>query len=60
LDEWEGVDDARSEQRGYWELVRAESEEEILEELGMTFIQPEKRNFGFLLVWNGQKRQKKV
>jgi DNA polymerase beta len=58
-DEW-GDDDALSEQSGYWELVRAESEEEILDELGMTFIQPDKRNFGFLLARNGQKRQKKV
>ena len=29
----------------FWELVKAETEEEILNELGMEYIEPEKRNF---------------
>lgn len=34
---------------GFWELVRASTEEDILAELGMSYIPPEKRNFGNLL-----------
>ena len=33
---------------GYWELIQAESEAAIFEELGMPWVPPEKRNFGFL------------
>ena len=43
------------ERRGYWELVRAETEEEILDELGMSYIEPDKRNFGFLFARNGRR-----
>lgn len=31
--------------KGYWELVKADTEEEILRELGLDFIEPTKRNF---------------
>ena len=47
--------DPTSERRGYWELVRAETEEEILDELGMSYIEPDKRNFSFLFARNGRR-----
>jgi DNA polymerase beta len=34
--------------RGFWELVRAESEKEILEELGMAYVEPRNRNFSYV------------
>lgn len=43
-----GESQAMNMQRGFWELVRATTEEEILSELGMEYIEPEKRNFEFL------------
>lgn len=33
---------------GHWELLPSESEEQIFEELGLDWIDPEKRNFAFL------------
>ncbi|KAJ7701481.1 hypothetical protein B0H17DRAFT_1195267 [Mycena rosella] len=33
---------------GFWELVRAETEEELLSELGMEYVEPVKRNFSVL------------
>jgi DNA polymerase beta len=39
----EGVED-----RGFWELIKAESEEEILTELGMDWVEPTKRSFAFV------------
>lgn len=36
-------------EKGFWELVKAETEEEILSELGMEFVEPTKRNFGFVV-----------
>jgi DNA polymerase beta len=41
---------------GFWELVRAESEEQILRELGMEYVEVEKRNFGFVV---GRKAERK-
>jgi DNA polymerase beta len=35
----------RASETGYWELVKADTEEQILRELGMDFIEPTKRNF---------------
>jgi len=37
------------EQKGFWELIKVESEEEILNELGLEYVEPEKRNFGFVV-----------
>ncbi len=34
---------------GYWELDKAEAEEEILEALGMEWVEPERRNFVSIL-----------
>lgn len=36
-------------EKGYWELVKADTEEEILNELGMEFVEPTKRNFTFVV-----------
>jgi DNA polymerase beta len=50
---WQTENDAsvegNGEQRGFWELVRAESEEEILREVGLECVEPEKRNFAFVM-----------
>lgn len=43
-----GADSVETEV-GYWELVKAETEEEILIELGVDWIEPTKRNYSFLL-----------
>ncbi|KAL0960788.1 hypothetical protein HGRIS_005809 [Hohenbuehelia grisea] len=34
--------------RGHWELLRAETEEEIIRTLGMEYVEPEKRNFEYI------------
>lgn len=34
---------------GYWELVASETEDDIFNELDMSWIEPEKRNFSFLV-----------
>ncbi|KAF7985926.1 hypothetical protein HWV62_43846 [Athelia sp. TMB] len=45
-----GVDALSAETEvGYWELVKADTEEDILAELGMEWIEPNKRNFSFVL-----------
>ena len=41
-------DNGESLEKGYWSLVKSSSEEEILEELGLDFIEPVKRNFSFV------------
>ncbi|KAJ7780718.1 hypothetical protein DFH07DRAFT_793172 [Mycena maculata] len=43
--EEEGKDDSA----GFWELVRAHTEEEVLRELGMEYVEPVKRNFSLVL-----------
>lgn len=43
----DGEHEGESE-KGYWELVRAETEDEIMKEVGMDYIEPERRNFAFL------------
>jgi len=50
------------EEKGYWELVKAETEEEILKELGMEWVEPEKRNFEFVVgkTSRGRGRPKKT
>ena len=35
---------------GYWELVQVSTEEEIFSVLGMEYVQPDRRNFGYLKV----------
>ena len=34
--------------KGFWELVASETEEDILDHLGMVWVEPEKRNYAFL------------
>jgi DNA polymerase beta len=41
------------EGKGFWELMKADTEEDILTELGMEWIEPTKRNFVFVA---GKKR----
>jgi hypothetical protein len=48
---WEGEGDGN----GYWALLKAETEEEILTELNMEFIEPERRNFSFILDKKGKR-----
>lgn len=33
---------------GFWELIKAETEEEIMDHLGMSYIDPVKRNFSYV------------
>lgn len=40
---------------GHWRLVKSATEHDIFEELGMDFIEPEKRNFLFV---SGKHRRK--
>lgn len=42
-DAWKG-----SGSSGHWTLVKSATENDIFEELGMDFIEPEKRNFLFV------------
>jgi DNA polymerase beta len=42
-------DDGVAPEDGFWELVRAESEEEILRELEMEYVEAAKRNFLFVV-----------
>lgn len=51
-DELEGSDSSPS---GHWRLVKSETEHDIFEELGMDFVEPEKRNFLFV---SGKRRRK--
>ncbi|KAJ7451680.1 hypothetical protein FB451DRAFT_1283983 [Mycena latifolia] len=37
------------EETGFWELVRAETEEELMQTLGMEYVEPVKRNFALVL-----------
>lgn len=40
---------------GHWRLVKSATEHDIFEELGMDFIEPEKRNFLYV---SGKRRRK--
>ena len=44
----EEEDNGESLEKGYWSLVKSSSEEDLFEELGLDFIEPEKRNFSFV------------
>ena len=46
-EEAEGVSEGHG-RSGFWQLIRATTEDEIFEELGMDFIEPHKRNFAFI------------
>ncbi|KAJ7256795.1 hypothetical protein B0H12DRAFT_483942 [Mycena haematopus] len=45
---WRWNDNREEPHEGFWELVRAETEEEVLRELGMEYVEPTKRNFSSL------------
>lgn len=42
-------DGDEEEAGGFWELVRADTEEEVMRELGMEYVEPLKRNFSLVL-----------
>lgn len=44
-------------EEGYWELVASETEDDIFNELGMPWIDPEKRNFDYLIRTGSMKFQ---
>lgn len=48
-----------SEEDGHWELVASETEEEILDQLNMPWVEPEKRNFSFLMADTGKRHATK-
>jgi len=48
--------EARPSASGYWELLASRSEEDILEELGLDYVEPENRNFSFVV---GRSRRKR-
>ncbi|KAJ6508354.1 hypothetical protein C8R45DRAFT_967146 [Mycena sanguinolenta] len=45
---WRWNDNMEEPQEGFWELVRAETEDEVLRELAMEYVEPTKRNFSSL------------
>lgn len=47
-EEQAGETSDREPRRGFWQLVRATTEEEIFEELGVDFVEPQRRNFAFI------------
>ena len=45
---------------GFWEMANSDTEEEILEELGMGYVPPEKRNYGFTVGRRSSKSRNKL
>ncbi|KAJ6585344.1 hypothetical protein B0H19DRAFT_1109284 [Mycena capillaripes] len=45
---WRWNENEEEPHEGFWELVRAETEEEVLREVGMEYVEPTKRNFAAL------------
>ncbi|KAJ6504614.1 hypothetical protein C8R47DRAFT_1102923 [Mycena vitilis] len=45
---WRWNENEEEPHEGFWELVRAETEEEVLREVGMDYVEPTKRNFSAL------------
>ncbi|KAJ7486199.1 hypothetical protein B0H11DRAFT_1721942 [Mycena galericulata] len=46
---WNESSTKEDDDGGFWELVRADTEEEVLRELGMEYVEPVKRNFSLVL-----------
>jgi DNA polymerase beta len=40
--------DDETNSKGYWSFIEGESEAAVLRELGMSYVEPTKRNFAFL------------
>lgn len=58
---WRWNENEEVPHEGFWELVRAETEEEVLKELGMEYVEPVKRNFSALGVgMKGAKGKKRL
>ncbi|KAJ7160060.1 hypothetical protein C8R46DRAFT_1106854 [Mycena filopes] len=51
-------EDAEADARGFWELVRAETEEAVLRELGMEYVEPTKRNYTALMKGASSRRKR--
>lgn len=47
--QWVSLDSPRYEDEGKWERMEVASEQELFEKLGMAWVEPEKRNFGFVV-----------
>lgn len=39
----------RNQDDGRWELVASKTEQEILEELGLEYVEPDRRNFEYVI-----------
>lgn len=51
-----------TERPGHWELLPSATEEQIMDEVSMSYIEPERRNFSpiFEDPWTSDRRQKKL
>jgi len=54
-DSFQDASEGSGSSPGHWRLVKSATEHDIFEELGMDFIEPEKRNFLFL---SGKRKRK--
>ena len=54
------ANDSATSANGFWELANSDTEEEILEELGMGYVPPEKRNFVFTVGRRSTKSRNKL
>lgn len=50
------VDSDQDLATGYWELMRAETEEDILREIGFDYVDPTRRNFEYLGLHSRQQK----
>jgi DNA polymerase beta len=53
----DSLEDKGPSSTGHWRLVKSATENDIFEELGMDFIEPEKRNFLFV---SGKRRRNMI
>ena len=44
----EDAEGGRHGRSGFWQLIRATTEEDIFEQLGIDFVEPHRRNFTFI------------
>lgn len=46
-------------EEGRWELIASRTEQEIFDELGIDYVEPERRNFSFIATKQKLNKQKK-
>lgn len=46
-------------EEGRWELIASRTEQEIFDELGIDYVEPERRNFSFIATKQKVNKQKK-